>query len=218
MKEMSLRQFIKNNASFRRLYNSIQIHIHGKKGIQLTCKGLGKNVRINNHGNNNAISIGCGVKLINCRFNILGNNVKISIGDNCFLRDVEFWVENDNGYIDIHNNTRLTGQTQLASIEGSSITIGEACLFSSNIHIRTGDSHSILDMNQIRINPSQNVYIGNHVWIGQSVIILKGVCLPDNSIVGAGAVVTKQFTENNVVVAGNPARCVKRNINWTYER
>ncbi len=55
--------------------------------------------------------------------------------------------------------------------------------------------------------------IGNHVWIGENALILKGVKIGDNSIVGAGSVVTKDVP-NNSIVAGNPARIIKNNINW----
>lgn len=52
------------------------------------------------------------------------------------------------------------------------------------------------------------VYIGNDVWIGDRVIILPGVHIGDHSVIGAGAVVTKDVSEW-VVAAGNPAKVVK---------
>ncbi len=55
---------------------------------------------------------------------------------------------------------------------------------------------------------SKDVVIGSHVWIGGRVTILKGVTIGDNSIVGAGSVVTKDVPEN-AIVAGNPAKVIK---------
>jgi acetyltransferase-like isoleucine patch superfamily enzyme len=52
------------------------------------------------------------------------------------------------------------------------------------------------------------VKIGDNVWIGMNAVILKGVTIGDNSVVAAGAVVTKSIAPNTIV-AGNPAIVVK---------
>ncbi len=52
------------------------------------------------------------------------------------------------------------------------------------------------------------IHIGKNVWIGSGAIVLPGVTIGDNSIVGAGSVVTKNV-EPNSVVAGNPAKFIK---------
>lgn len=56
----------------------------------------------------------------------------------------------------------------------------------------------------------KDVIIGNKCWIGMNAIILPGVQLGDNTIVGAGSVVTKSFPEGNLVIAGNPAKIIRK--------
>ncbi|WP_275425496.1 acyltransferase [Saliniradius amylolyticus] len=55
-------------------------------------------------------------------------------------------------------------------------------------------------------------HIGRHVFIGAKAIILPGCDIADSVVVGAGAVVSEPVTESNVIVAGNPARIIKRNV------
>ena len=61
---------------------------------------------------------------------------------------------------------------------------------------------------------TQPIIIGNHVWIGMNVTILKGVRIGDGAIVAAGAVVTKDVPENTLV-GGVPARVLKTDISWS---
>ena len=91
-------------------------------------------------------------------------------------------------------------------------------MFSANVTLRTGDSHSVTDLNGNRINPSKGITIGEHVWVGNSVIITKGVIVSNDSIVGTGSVVTRKFEDSNVVLAGNPAVIVKKEISWNRKR
>lgn len=95
------------------------------------------------------------------------------------------------------------------------VIIGENCLFSWGIAIRTGDYHAVMERGTHNvINLNRSVHIGNHVWVGSDVTILKGTTIPDNCVVGANATVAKQFTETNCAIAGNPARVIKTNIDW----
>ena len=90
-------------------------------------------------------------------------------------------------------------------------------MFSSDIRISTGDSHSILQDGK-RVNPSENVIIGDHCWIGTKVDILKGSRICNGSIVGCRALVLSKFEEKNIVLAGVPAKKVKENTDWCRER
>jgi acetyltransferase-like isoleucine patch superfamily enzyme len=69
-------------------------------------------------------------------------------------------------------------------------------------------NHDFLDVNNYL--PGSDVIIGKKCWIGMNSMILPGVCLGDNTIVGAGSIVTKSFPEGYVVIAGNPAKIIKK--------
>lgn len=189
--------------------------IKGKKYNFLNIYGTMRKVNINLLGSDNEIVVGNNVKLFNTNSNICGNGNKIIIEEGCYINNGDICIEDNECTIFIGRNTHICGKTHLACIEGSSIYIGEGCLFSSEICIRTGDSHSILKKGTSnRINPSLSVKIGNNVWIGNKVTILKGSEIFDSSIVGTGAIVTKKFTETNVILVGNPAKVVKRDVEW----
>lgn len=174
--------------------------------------------KIDCKGNRNTIVLHSGGRLRNCLIRIRGNNNLIDIGEKTSMTDCELWIEDTNNEVLIGNNTLLSGKAHLACIEGSRITIGDNCLFSSDIIFRTGDSHSILDLHGNRINPSKNIQIKNHVWIGNKVFIGKGVTIEEDCVVGTGSIVTKSITDKNVIIAGVPAKVIKQDINWCSER
>ena len=73
-------------------------------------------------------------------------------------------------------------------------------------------------MNGKRTNPSKDINIAQHVWIGSKVTITKGAAVAKDSIIGTGSIVTKVFDQPNVVIAGIPAKIVKENVSWINER
>lgn len=91
-------------------------------------------------------------------------------------------------------------------------------MFSSDIQFRTGDLHSIVNLQGDRINPSQNITIGNHGWIGTKVICLKGTEVAHNSIIGAGTLLSGKFQTPNCALAGVPAKVIKEDVDWLRER
>ncbi len=170
-------------------------------------------------GRNNKVIIAKNSSLKNCSIQFYGKNCILEIKDNVRIRDAVFWFEDEGGRISIGPKTTMETGCQFASVEGKNIIIGEDCMFSHDVDVRTTDSHSILDMKGNRINPSEDVVIGNHVWIGIRVTILKGVKLADNCMVAACSLVSsKTESKANTIIAGMPAVIVKNNINWDRRR
>ena len=170
------------------------------------------------HGNNNSIVIEKGCKLTDVSFFIAGNNNQIHISENYSGIGVEFHIEQNDNKVFIGKNTTMHGRgvktVHFALDEGTKIIIGEDCMFSNDIQIRTSDSHSIVDLKGNRLNPAKDIIIGNHCWIGLRSMILKGTEISDNTMVAGGSICTKKYLEKNVIIAGNPAKMVKNNVNW----
>lgn len=100
----------------------------------------------------------------------------------------------------------------------SGIKIGEDCLLGGNIIIRDSDGHSVFSVNDngeyLQKEPAKPVRIGNHVWICNKCDILKGISIASNNIIAYGSLCTRSITEENCVIAGQPAKVIQRNIAW----
>ncbi len=75
------------------------------------------------------------------------------------------------------------------------------------------------DLHNIRIgekvtNTDEAVYLGDHVWVCSNVNIIKGACIQSNCVVSCQTLIREKFQENDCIIAGNPARIVKRGIVW----
>lgn len=193
-------------------------------------------------GTNNILSIDKSSILNNCVIDILGSNNELEINESAMIHNVKFYIRGDNNkikigrkamfntsgsiWIDDDDCEAIIGEkttfeeTHLVVTEpNSKIVIGKDCMFSYDIDLRTSDSHSIVDsITNERINYAQNIVIGDHVWVGSHVSILKGAHISDNSVVATRALVTKTFLESNILIGGMPAKKLKENINWTRER
>ena len=84
------------------------------------------------------------------------------------------------------------------------IEIGDDVVLAPRVHILAHDASTKLYLNHTKV---KNTVIGNRVFIGAESVLLPGVHIGDNAIVGAGSVVTKSIPANSVA-AGNPARVI----------
>lgn len=92
----------------------------------------------------------------------------------------------------------------------SEVHIGKNAHIAREASIRDYDGHYIETPNYRTAKP---VYIGENVWIGYRALIMKGVTIGDGSIVAANSVVTKDVPPH-CIVAGNPAKVIRENVNW----
>lgn len=177
-----------------------------------------KHCKIKVSGTGNRVILGRKAVLNNVKIILTGTNNTVIIGDEVFLSGVDIVTEDSNNTVKIGKQTRMFGPVHIACIEGTCVEVGEDCLFSSEIHIRTGDSHSVLDLSGNRTNFSKDIRVADHVWLGHRCTLTKGAAIPRDSIVSLGAIVTKAFDTPNVVLGGVPAKVLKENVNWNKQR
>ncbi len=201
------------------VFNSIKYKdiFHAK--LKITSHGA---IHINKYiiGSKNSLYVGRGSMLDHVNIRIVGYNNSITIGENVYIgKKCSLWLEGNNISITIGNRCSFTHDTQLCAQENNcKIDIGTDCMFSHHINVRTSDSHLIYDKQTgERLNFSQDVIIGNHVWIAPEAKIMKGCMIGDGSIIGSNAIVTKDVPSNSLAV-GIPAKIVKSNISWKRDK
>jgi acetyltransferase-like isoleucine patch superfamily enzyme len=88
------------------------------------------------------------------------------------------------------------------------IELGDDFAIADNVSISDSSIHSINDT-----KTTARIIIKNHVWIGKNAVILKGIIIGEGSVIAAGAVVTKDVPDH-CLVAGVPAKVIRKNIEW----
>lgn len=172
------------------------------------------NSKIVFYGKNNILYCDKNVNLVNSTLEFKGDNSVIYLKESNQEYKLSFTMNNNtNAYIG--KNNYFNGNLYCVLSEETNLFIGNNCLFSFGIWIRTADPHLIYDSNTFkRLNYSKSVYIGDHIWVGQNAMILKGTNIDSGSIIGAQSVVSNKTINNNTIWAGNPAKKVKENIFW----
>ncbi|NMA21367.1 MAG: sugar O-acetyltransferase [Lentisphaerae bacterium] len=124
----------------------------------------------------------------------------------------DFWIEPplrcSYGYNTFIGN-HFYANYNLTIIDDVKVEIGEHVLIAPNVVITTS-GHPVHP--DLRLNGGQfskPIKIGNHVWLGANVVILPGIEIGDNSVIGAGSIVTKNIPPN-VVAVGNPCKVLRQ--------
>lgn len=116
-------------------------------------------------------------------------------------------------YVDYGGNLSVGDRTfvnyNLTALDVAPIAIGADCQIGPNVQLLTPIHPLDPRLRRDKLESALPVSIGDNVWLGAGAIVLPGVKIGENSVVGAGAVVTKDIPAD-VVVAGNPARILKK--------
>lgn len=119
---------------------------------------------------------------------------KATVGD---FRNIEF------DYDDLNNFMVGGGYYQAL---GAKIVIGKGTYIAPNVGLITAN-HDFADLD--RHNEAKPILLGEKCWIGMNAVILPGIILGPNTIVAAGSIVTKSYSEGYCIIAGNPAKKIR---------
>ena len=154
---------------------------------------------------------------------------KCQIGrNNKFVGPIKVIIKNDSiiGNNNIFNCGWWVRDEQFKKANyARSLEIGKNTLISNNHYFDVVGSFILADASWIAGRGSQfwthgagvverNIYIGKHSYIGSAVRFAPGSSIGNNTLVGLGSVLTKEFNDENVIIAGQPATVLKKNYDW----
>lgn len=196
------------------------------QGTRIRCRGPGHLIRRHNavlrHTRIELIGRGCrltiapGARLWDCAITIAGDGAELFIGADCRLRQVRLNVEDPGSRLLIGAQTIIIGAT-LLSQEGRLLQVGAGCMIAQHAEVRNSDSHAIYDHRGERINPAEDIVLGEHVWIGLGACIFRGARIGDGAVIGARSLVTGAIPPASIAF-GVPAVPRRTAIRWDASR
>lgn len=204
------------------LYKKVKLYFQNRHNKRFNDILVPKNnkLEIQIFGKNNTLHIDKGSIPFRGKITIYGDNNKIHISKSKYRSNMNIRLGLDskrtmNNCLFEVGEDLYCGSTNILLAEDDFIfKIGSDCMFSEPITILGSDTHTLTDLKGNFINQAQSIIIGNHVWIGQNVHVLKNTTIPDNCIIGLGSIVVGKKFKPNSVIAGNPAKVVKEGVNW----
>lgn len=128
-----------------------------------------------------------------------------SCGENCYIQPP--FYANWSGH-HIHMGSGVYANFNLTVVDDGDVFIGDHVMIGPNVTIATAGHPVDPTLRERMLQYNLPVHVGNNVWIGAGAILLPGVTIGDNTVVGAGSVVTKDIPAN-VVAVGNPCRVLR---------
>ncbi len=127
------------------------------------------------------------------------------IGENCYIEPP---FHANFGGKNVHFGKNVYANFNLTLVDDTHIYVGDYTMFGPNVTIVTA-THSVLpELREKGYQYNVPVHIGRNCWLGAGVTVLPGVSIGDNSVIGAGSLVTKDIPANSVAY-GSPAKVVR---------
>ena len=127
------------------------------------------------------------------------------IGDNCYI-EPPFYANWGGHYV--HFGDGVYANFGLTCVDDTHIYVGSHTMFAPHVTLATAGHPIIPTLRLYGIQHNQPIHIGQNCWLGTGVIVMPGVTIGDNTVIGAGSVVTKDIPAN-VVAVGNPCHVMR---------
>ena len=126
-------------------------------------------------------------------------------GENCYI---ELPLRANWGGHHLHFGSGIYANSNLTLVDDGHIYVGDKVMFGPNVVITTANHPIDGELRAKGLQYNKDVYIGENAWIAANVVILPGVHIGKNTVIGAGSVVTKDIPDG-VVAVGNPCRVLR---------
>ena len=127
------------------------------------------------------------------------------VGENC---TIDTPVHANWGLHNVHFGSNIYCNAMVSFVDDADIFIGDYCMIGPGTVFATAGHPVNPRLRELRYVYNQPIRVGRNVWIGSGVQIMPGITIGDNSVIGAGSVVTKDIPAN-VVAVGNPCHVLR---------
>jgi hypothetical protein len=128
------------------------------------------------------------------------------IGDGCYIEPP---FHANFGGAHCHWGHHIYANFNLTMVDDTHIYVGDYTMFGPNVTIATAGHPILPELREKAYQYNAPVHIGKNCWLGAGVIVLPGITIGDNVVIGAGSIVTKDLPPN-VVAVGNPCRILRK--------
>lgn len=122
-----------------------------------------------------------------------------------------FWIEPsfwcDYGY-NIEVGENFYANHNLVILDGAKVSFGDNCFVAPNCGFYTAGHALDVEQRNQGLEIAWPIKVGNNVWFGGNVVVMPGVTIGDNAVIGGGSVVTKDIP-SGVIAAGNPCKVIR---------
>lgn len=127
------------------------------------------------------------------------------LGEGCYIEPP---LHANWGGAHVHFGSNVFANFALTLVDDTHIYVGDCTMFGPNVTIATAAHPVLPELREKAYQYNLPVHIGRNCWLGAGVIVLPGVSIGDNTVVGAGSVVTRDLPAN-VVSVGSPCRVLR---------